>query len=70
MEKSFNFFSDGKFYKYSTSIDNSEVHGAYSDYGPIRPLDNPKETVRGYTIYNVGVMERLPDGKLRLTIIT
>jgi len=70
MEKGFNFYSDGVFYRYSTSIDNSDVPGAYDKDGPIRSIDNPNETVRGFTIYNVGMMQRLPDGKVQLNLIT
>ena len=70
MDKGFNFYSDGKFYRYSTSIDNSEVAGAYGTDGPLRSIDNPNETVRAYTIYNVGIMERLPSGKVHLTMLS
>lgn len=61
MEKGFNFYSDGKFYRYSTSIDKSEVPGEYDQDGPIRSLDDPDNRVRGFTIYNVGVVERDPN---------
>ena len=71
MEKGFNFYSDGKFYRYSTSIDNSEVHGAYDPDGPIRSLDDPANVVRGFTYYNVAIMQRNPSTKeITLTIIT
>lgn len=58
MEKAFTFYSDGKLYRYSTSIDNSEVEGAYGSSGPIRSLDDPNNMVRGFTIFNVGIMDR------------
>lgn len=58
MEKGFNFYSDGKMYRYSASIDNSEVEGAYDSNGPIRSLADPSTTVRGFTIFNVGIMQR------------
>lgn len=58
MEKGFNFFSDGKFYRYSTSIENSEVPGVYDPDGPIRSLDDPSKVVRGFTIYNCAIMQR------------
>lgn len=71
MEKGFSFFADGKFYRYSTSIDNSEVHGAYDPSGPIRSLDDPNTMVRGYTYYNVAVMSRNPTTKeVNLTVLT
>ena len=60
-EKGFNFYSDGKFYRYSTSIDDSEA---------IKPIDDPKDMVRGFTIYNCGVMQRDETGQLVLRIIT
>ena len=49
-EKGFSFFHDGKYYRYSCSINNSEE---------VREV--PKETFRGETIYNFGVMERDPE---------
>ena len=70
MEKGFNFYSDGKFYRYSTSIDNSEVPGAYDSSRPIRAIENPNQTIRGFTIFNVGIMQRLDDGKISMDIVT
>jgi hypothetical protein len=70
MEKGFNFYSDGKFYRYSTSIDNSEVAGAYDQDGPIRGLDNPNETVRGFTIYNLAIMQRNEKNEIYVRTIT
>ena len=70
MEKGFSFYSDGKFYRYSTSIDDSEVAGVYDKNGPIRCIDDPNSTIRGFTIYNVGMMQRMPDGKVQLNLIT
>lgn len=60
MEKGFNFYSDGKFYRYSTSIDNSEVAGVYDEDGPVRSIDDPENRVRGFTIFNCAIMERNP----------
>jgi len=36
MEKGFNFYSEGKFYRYSTSIDDSELPGPNGE----EPLKN------------------------------
>jgi len=69
MEKGFNFYSDGKFYRYSTSIDDSELPG--SDGTPaLRPIEDPAQMVRGYTVYNCGIMERDADGKIILSTVT
>ena len=64
MDKQFNFYSDGKFYRYVSSIDNSDVDGAYCSEGPLRKIDKPGEDVRGFTIYYVGMMERLESKKI------
>lgn len=59
-EKGFNFFHDGKFYRYSCVVDNDLE---------LRP--KPANTVRGATLYNVGMMYRDPvDKKVHLTVIT
>lgn len=71
MEKGFNFYSDGKFYRYSTSIDDSEKPGVYDPQGPIRSLDDPENRVRGFTIYNCGLMQRNPKtNEIELTLVT
>ena len=58
-EKAFGFFHNGKFYRYTSQIRDCEVE---------RP--RPKQTVRGMTIYNVGIMERDPEsGKIRYTCV-
>ena len=46
-EKGFNFFHEGKFYRYSCTVANSRDHKKL-----------PKSTVRGETIYNLAIMER------------
>lgn len=71
MEKGFSFYSNGKLYKYSASIDNSEVEGAYDSNGPIRSLDDPNNTVRGFTVFNTAVMERNPvNNEIKIRQIT
>ena len=59
MEKGFAFFSEGKFYRYTTSIDNSEL--PQDDKPPLRPIENPNDMVRGFTVYNISMMERDPE---------
>jgi len=44
-DKGFNFYHNGKYYRYSTAVNNSE------DIYPV-----PKDTFRGETIYNFGIM--------------
>jgi hypothetical protein len=61
VEKTFMFYSDGKFYRYTAGIDNSEVSGAHVEGAPLRSLDNSIGTVRGFTIYNVAILERDPE---------
>lgn len=59
-EKGFNFYHDGKFYRYSTSVPDSE--------NSLKPLVD-KKTVRGTTNFNVGIMERDPgSGKILFTM--
>lgn len=58
-EKGFKFYHNGKFYRYSASLPDKESLEMY----PIPSEDG----VRGFTIYNVGIMERNPkDGKINL----
>lgn len=52
-EKGFNFVHDGKFYRYSTTVANSDT---------LKPI--PDETIRGETIYNLGIMWRDDKGKI------
>ena len=56
VDKSFQFYSNGKFYKYSTSIDDSEKDGVYDADGPVRSLENPDDEVRGFTLFNVAII--------------
>jgi len=54
------FYHNGKFYRYSSSIVNSEE---------MMPV--PKDTVRGTTIYNCGIMYRNEsDNKIMFSIVT
>lgn len=67
-EKGFNFFHDGKYYRYSCSIADSELAGPNGE-PPLRPCDN--DTVRGRCVINCGMMQRNPsDGKILLTQIS
>jgi len=58
-EKTFSFYHNEKFYRYTSSVVNC------SDHKPI-----PKETVRGTTIYNCGLIRRNDENKLVYTNIT
>mmetsp|Transcript_1058 Transcript_1058/g.1960 ORF Transcript_1058/g.1960 Transcript_1058/m.1960 type:complete len:190 (+) Transcript_1058:851-1420(+) len=61
-EKGFNFVHNGKFYRYSTSIDHSE--------DALKPLPDG-QTVRGFTFYNAAIMEREPKtGKILFQVVT
>jgi hypothetical protein len=67
-EKGFNFYHDGKFYRYSCSIENSEHPGPKGE-PPLKPLETG--TVRGRCVINCGLMQRNPsDGKILLTQIS
>lgn len=63
------FYTNGKLYKYSTSIMNADKPGPNGEK-PIKPsLDS--YTVRADTLFNVGCIERDPvNGKVKLTTIT
>ena len=68
-EKGFNFYSDGKFYRYSTSVPNSESPGPNGE-PPLKALPNDK-TVRGFTNINCGLVYRDPKtGKIYNKVIT
>lgn len=56
VEKGFNFYHNGKFYRYSTSLPE--------ELGLARtPV--PADTTRGFTYYNFAIVERNPkDGKI------
>ena len=61
MEKCFEFFHEGKYYKYTSSC--------YKQDGGSKTLDSnivplPADTVRGEVLLSMNVMERLPDGKI------
>jgi hypothetical protein len=60
VEKGFAFYHDGKYYRYSSMVNNG------TDYVPL-----PKSTVRGETLYNFGIMERDPKTKkVNYTVVT
>ena len=50
VEKGFNFIHNGKYYRYSTSIPDSESY-----------KEKQKATTRGLTLFNVGTMFRDPE---------
>lgn len=62
MEKGFNFFHNGKFYRYSTSLPDDMA----LEKNPV-----PADTTRGFTFLNIGIFERSPtDGKIRGRLVT
>lgn len=68
-EKGFNFYSNGKFYRYSTSVPDSEFPGPNGEQ-PLRPLPDDR-TVRGFTNINCGLVYRDPKtGKIFNKVIT
>ena len=60
-DKGFNFYHNGKYYRYSTAVAGSE------DLKPV-----PADTFRGETIYNFGIMERDPEdnNKIKFSVVT
>lgn len=56
VDKNVTFFSNNKLYRYTSSIDKSEVDGVYDPSGPLRSLEDPKDQVRGFTLINVQVI--------------
>ena len=54
-EKTFNFYSNGKFYRYATSIDNTELPGPN---GEPAVKESPKDIIRGFTIFSCAMLER------------
>ena len=58
-EKGINFYSNGKYYRYTCGIPND------SDFRSI-----PKDTVRGQTLINCAIMEYQEDGKLSYRCVT
>ena len=65
MEKGFNFYSNGKFYRYSTSIDDSELPGENGEEA-LRPIANYNTVVRAFTLFNCAIMQREADSKISL----
>jgi len=62
-EKTFNFYNDGKFYRYSTSVEDSEKPGPNGEE-PLKPSPSG-QVVRAFTIYSCSMVERLPDGQIK-----
>lgn len=60
-EKGFTFYADGKLYRYSCTVANSEE---------LIPV--PKDTVRAETTYNFGIMRRDAEdnNKVKFSVIT
>merc|ERR1712046_319599 len=67
-EKGFIFYSDGKLYRFSTSVPNAHLEGPNKEK-PLCPNPN-KNTVRGDVLINCGMMWRGSDGKILHTQIT
>ena len=65
-EKQFNFFHNGKFYRYSSSIDNSEIEGPNGEPAAMPSPDD--KTVRAFTAINCGVVQRGPKSELKFTM--
>ena len=61
-EKGFNFYENGKFYRYSCSVPNAELEGPNGEK-PAYPTPD-QMTVRGDVLINCGMMWRGPDGKI------
>lgn len=61
-EKTFNFYENGKFYRYSTSIDEPAPAG----YAVISPKNG---IVRGFTIFSVAIIERQLDETIKLSFV-
>ena len=66
-EKQFNFYHKGKFYRYSSSIENSEVEGPNGELA-IMPSPDDK-TIRSFTVINCGIIERGPSNELLYSLI-
>lgn len=66
-EKTFNFYHNGKFYRYATSIDGAELPGPNSK-PPQRPSSNAS-VVRGFTIFSCAILERQKDDQIKLTFV-
>lgn len=62
VEKSFNFYHNGKFYRYASSL---------PEEAGLQRHAVPEETTRGFTYYNFGIIERnAKDGKVKASICT
>ena len=66
-EKGFNFYDNGKFYRYSTSVPDAQMQGLNGEAPrcPERP-----NTVRAEVLINVSMMWRSPDGKINSVLIS
>ena len=70
-EKGFCFFHNGKLYRYSCSINDSEKTDEKYDGSDITKKALPdNKTVRGFTIYNCGIFQRENDGRITGVSIT
>ena len=68
IEKGFNFFHNGKFYRYSSSIDNSDLPGLNGKELKF-PAPN-KSTVRANTLINCAIMRRDSDNRILVSTLT
>mmetsp|Transcript_35609 Transcript_35609/g.54449 ORF Transcript_35609/g.54449 Transcript_35609/m.54449 type:complete len:254 (-) Transcript_35609:2-763(-) len=58
-EKGFSFYHDGKFYRYSCTVKDSQEQ---------KP--SPADTIRGETLYNFACVYREQDGSLKMSVVT
>ena len=63
-EKTFSFYNNGKLYRYSTSIDGTELAGPD---GEEAVKASPKNVLRCFVIYSCAIIERQPDEQIKLT---
>ena len=68
IEKGFNFWNNGKFYRYSSSVDDDTLPGD-SDKEDQFPAPN-KSTVRANTLINCAIMRRDSDNRILVSTIT
>ena len=68
-EKSFGFFHEGKFYRFTSSVPNSDGEPEHEGDMTKRPVLN-KSTVRGETLIGMAIIERDEKGKLHMQSLT
>ena len=60
IEKEFNFFDNGKFYRYTSSVDDGKK--VTDEQG--NELREDAKTIRAFTVINCGIVERGSDNKI------